>query len=261
MALVKLTFDGAINTAKNDAIFNYYLVNKQNGIFYDLGGRLTASISNGKITFADGFVSIYGRKVYVEENTSITVTLDSTAYGVVVIKADTSTNAVVLELKEANSSYPSLVQTNLLKDDGVFELPICYYKKTASSLTLDPSLLIYIFTNKDELAEAKNDINKTIESKQYGLATTIIMHSSYSAGVQKFDLSDVKTKKACIISFYICNNIINLNLKMLSGKTGLSVNYKFLGVDYTAMIELENNTLIITSGSTTHEVFSVFASY
>ena len=28
MALVKLTFDGAINTAKNDAIFNYYLVNK-----------------------------------------------------------------------------------------------------------------------------------------------------------------------------------------------------------------------------------------
>src|SRR5574344_942201 len=99
MALVKLTFDGAINTAKNDAIFNYYLVNKQNGIFYDLGGRLTASISNGKITFVDGFVSIYGRKVYVEENTSIIVTLDSTAYGIVVIKADTSTNAVTLELK------------------------------------------------------------------------------------------------------------------------------------------------------------------
>ena len=32
MALVKLTFDGAINTAKNDAIFNYYLVNKNPSI-------------------------------------------------------------------------------------------------------------------------------------------------------------------------------------------------------------------------------------
>jgi hypothetical protein len=261
MALVKLTFDGAINTAKNDAIFNYYLVNKVNGIFYDLGGKIYPSVANGKITFADGFVSIYGRRVYVEKDTSITVTLDSSAYGTVVIKVDTSANTVTLVLKEATNVYPSLTQTNLLEEEGVFELPICYYRKTASSLSIDTSQLVYISTNKDELQAAKSEIVRTIDSKQYGIASTTISHSSYSKGVQKFDLNSLKSKDVLIISFYLCNNIVTLNSKMLGGRTGISVNYKFLGQDYTAIVEYENGTLIITAGDISHEVFAVFVSY
>lgn len=261
MALVKLTFDGAINTAKNDAVFNYYLVNKTNGIFYDLGGRIAPSVLNGKITFDDGFVSIYGRRVYVEKNTSITITLDSIAYGAVVIRVDTSANTVTLEIREAANAYPSLTQTNLLEEEGVFELPICYYTKTASSLSIDTSSLIYITTNKEELQVAKTEIGKTIESKQYGIASMVISHSSYSKGVQKFNLNSLKSKDVLIISFYLCNNIITLNSKMMSGKTGISVNYKFLGQDYTATVEYENGTLIITAGDASHEVFAVFVSY
>jgi hypothetical protein len=155
-------------------------VNKVNGIFYDLGGRISPGVSNGKITFADGFVSIYGRRVYVEKDTSVTVTLDSSAYGIAVIRADTSANTVTLELKEAASSYPSLTQTNLLEEEGVFELPVCYYRKTASSLTVDTSPLVYIRTDKDQLDSAKDEINGTIGSKQYGIKTDYIAYNSYS---------------------------------------------------------------------------------
>lgn len=39
MGLKKLTFDEALNTAKDDAFFNWYLTNKTNGIFTDLGDK------------------------------------------------------------------------------------------------------------------------------------------------------------------------------------------------------------------------------
>jgi hypothetical protein len=74
-------------------------------------------------------------------------------------------------------------------------------------------------------------------------------------------LNSLKSKDVLIISFYLCNNIVTLNSKMLGGRTGISVNYKFLGQDYTAIVEYENGTLIITAGDISHEVFAVFVSY
>ena len=96
MGLKKLTFDEALNTAKDDAFFNWYLTNKTNGIFTDLGDKCDATSSNGKITssngkitFKDGFVSIYGRRIYIENGTNISVSLDSTKKGYVILKVDT----------------------------------------------------------------------------------------------------------------------------------------------------------------------------
>lgn len=261
MALVKLTFDGAINTAKNDAIFNYYLVNKQHGIFYDLGGRLTASASNGKITFADGFVSIYGRRIYVEENTSITVTLDSTAYGVVAIKADTSANTVTLELKESSSGYPSLTQTNLIEEDGVFELPICYYQKTASSLTINTSGVPYITTNATDLENAINDVNDTIDSKQYGIKSSYVAYTSFSSGKHTFHLTSLSSKDTKLVSFFICNNLITFNLRLLGSYSCVTFTYIYLGTTYTGTMTLSNNILTLTTGDSTHKVKGIYVSY
>ena len=261
MALVKLTFDGAINTAKNDAIFNYYLVNKVNGIFYDLGGRISPGVSNGKITFADGFVSIYGRRVYVEKDTSVTVTLDSSAYGIVVIRADTSANTVTLELKEAASSYPSLTQTNLLEEEGVFELPVCYYRKTASSLTVDTSPLVYIRTDKDQLDSAKDEINGTIGSKQYGIKTDYIAYNSYSDGKHTFHLTSLAEKDTKLVSFYICNNLVTFNLTILGGYSCVTFTYIYLGTTYKGTLTLSNNILTLTAGDTSHKVKGIYVSY
>ena len=99
MAVVKLTFDGSLNTAKQDAAFNHYLASGQIGIVKGLGGEVVASSSNSKITFSDGYVMAYGRKVYIEEGTSINITLDSSACGYVVISIDTSQNTVTLHTK------------------------------------------------------------------------------------------------------------------------------------------------------------------
>ena len=46
MGLKKLTFDDALNTAKDDAFFNWYLTGKTNGIFNDLGGKCKATSAN-----------------------------------------------------------------------------------------------------------------------------------------------------------------------------------------------------------------------
>lgn len=261
MALVKLTFDGAINTAKNDAIFNYYLVNKVNGIFYDLGGRIYPSVANGKITFADGFVSIYGRRIYVEKDTSITVTLDSSAYGIVVIRADTSANTVTLQLKEAAGTYPSLTQTNLLEEEGVFELPICYYRKTASSLTVNTSPVGYIWTNKDQLDNAKSEINETIDSKQYGIKTTYVAYNSYSAGKHTFHLTSLAGKDTRLVSFFICNNLVTFNLNVLGAYSCVTFTYVYFGTTYTGTLTLTNNILLLNAGDTTHKVKGIYVSY
>ena len=180
MGLKKLTFDEALNTAKDDAYFNWYLTNKINGIFYDLGNKCEATSINGTITFKDGFVSIYGRRIYIDNGTSISVSLNKTCKGYVILKVDTVNNEVSLTSKEGTSSnYPSLSQTNLLSEDGVFEFPMVGYSKTTTSLTLDKSVITYIRTNKDERNDGDTNlkqlfkydiatVNNTINSKQHG---------------------------------------------------------------------------------------------
>mgnify|MGYP003491318361 CR=1 FL=1 len=140
-----MTFDGSLNTAKQDAAFNHYLASGQIGIVKGLGGEVVASSSNSKITFSDGYVMAYGRKVYIEEGTSINITLDSSACGYVVVSIDTSQNTVTLHTKEKSSGYPSLTQDNLLESDGKYELPICSYIKTSSSLKYFSMHLLYSF--------------------------------------------------------------------------------------------------------------------
>ena len=90
---------------------------------------MAATSSNSRITFSDGYVMAYGRKVYIEEGTSIDITLDSSACGYVVVSIDTSQNKVTLHTKEKSSGYPALTQDNLLESDGKYELPICSYIK------------------------------------------------------------------------------------------------------------------------------------
>ena len=85
MGLKKLTFDEALNTAKDDAYFNWYLTNKINGFFYDLWNKCEATSINGTITFKDGFVSIYGRRIYIDNGTSISISLNKTCKGYVIL--------------------------------------------------------------------------------------------------------------------------------------------------------------------------------
>ena len=68
MGLVKITFDGSSVTSKRDADINHHLGGLvRAGIIEGLGNECQVSVSNNYITFRDGYVQIYGRRIYVED--------------------------------------------------------------------------------------------------------------------------------------------------------------------------------------------------
>jgi hypothetical protein len=138
MAVVKITFDGSSVGAKTDAEIYYFLLSNEVGIFKGFKGGINYSFSNGKITFSDGYASIYGRLIYIENNTQVSVALDSSKKGYVVLGINTNTNDASLYIKE-KTSYPTLTTTNLLNSKGLYELVLCAYSKTRSLLTFDSS--------------------------------------------------------------------------------------------------------------------------
>lgn len=138
MALQKITFDGSSVTSKKDADINHHLGGLvPAGIISGLGNECSVSVSNNYITFQDGYVQIYGRRIYVEANSQVYVSLDATKYGYVVIEVNLSNNTVSLKSVETtSSSYPSLTQQNLMTSGTLYQFPIAKYKKTTSSITL-----------------------------------------------------------------------------------------------------------------------------
>ena len=67
-----------------------------------LKNECSMTLANNTITFQDGYVSIYGRVIYMENQTTIGVTPDSSKSGYVILGVNTSTNEVNLYLKRTN---------------------------------------------------------------------------------------------------------------------------------------------------------------
>ena len=247
MSVQKLTFDGALNTAKTDALFNYFLTDCQNGIIEGVGNECTASSVESKVIFKNGFVSIYGRKIYIEEGTSIDVILDSDKKGYVIIKVDTSTNNVELKLKEgSNSAYPELTQNDLIADDGIFELPICSYSKTASSLTLGKEKVTYVNLITSKINTAKTDLITKIDAIQDGvLGRSYSGSKAYNKNRYSFNIDDVYYKSGATLSFQLCNHIFTMPLALVKQKSGKDISYDYLGTTYQMNIEADNGTLTI----------------
>lgn len=251
MALVKLTFDGSLNTAKQDAAFNHYIASGQIGIVKGLGGEVVATSSNSKITFSDGYVMAYGRKVYIEEGTSINISLDSTAYGYVVICIDTSQNIVTLTTKEKLTSYPTLTQDNLLENDGKYEIPICSYIKTPSSLAIGVINVPYIKNANILVNEAKSELKTNIDAIQNGMKYTYMLAPTPTKNVYTFTLSnEIRSKDCVLIHFYVANNIFTVSLSMLKGITSLMQSFRYLNSDYSLSLEYSNGKLYIDLSST-----------
>lgn len=263
MAIIKLTFDGSLNTAKQDAYFNYYLTNKQNGIVKGLGNEVAATASNGTITFKDGFVSIYGRRVYVENGTSIKISLDSTKYGYVILKVNTAKNEASIETKEGTSLiYPSLTQQNLLDDDGIYEQALCSYYKTSSSLTIHTNDVTYVRTFGEIMNEVQTNLNAKIAKIQNGIVGVTIARGSKDGVKQTFNISSYVNKSDVLIRFSLCGNVISTSLKQITSTSyGLFIPYYSLGTWYNLEVNYANGTLTLYTGADTHNIKNIFINY
>lgn len=250
MALIKITFDSASVSSKQDADCNHFMASNLNGRIYGLGGNVNVTTSNNYLILSSGYVQVYGRRVYVESNTKIAVALDGNAYGYVVICFDLGNNAVSLEKKETPSGYPSLIQENLQLGGLIYELPVARYTKTASSLTLDGNYDAPKIHNPDFLAEDRDLAQRASINSQYGPA----YQGTYSSVSGRFfTYSGIHSGNASngFGNVFVAGWNVVFSTAAASG-SGAVYQYKFNGTWYDVGIQLTSSGLIVSPYSAAH---------
>ena len=199
MALQKITFDGSSVTSKKDADINHHLGGLvPAGIISGLGSECSVSVSNNYITFQDGYVQIYGRRIYLEANSQVYVSLDSTKYGYVVIEVNLSNNTVSLKSIETTStSYPSLTKQNLMTSGTLYQFPIAKYKKSTTSIVLQEFTPTYIKCGlRDVHLVKKSEVKYFEDPVNYEEVREVV-----------FDISDIPYEAMVYISFAVVDTM------------------------------------------------------
>jgi len=249
MGIQKITFDGSSVSAKVDAEIYHFLLSNEVGILKNYKNGLSFTLSNNVITFKDGYVSVYGRLIYIENNTQISISTDASRYGFVVLGINTTNNSVEIYLKENASSYPPLTRTNLLNSDGLYELVLCAYTKTTSSVALVPSYeRLFISNYREQISNLRSEMLSRFIPNSY--TPTQVSSGVYRIG----DLSSQMLERSIIQIIIGGTTVITfpgLQIFLLVGSTA-SVTYRNNGSDYSMHLSYQSGNLTLTCGHTSH---------
>jgi len=255
MGIQKVTFEGGNVTSKVDSDLYHYLFSSDVGILKGLKSECAFTLANNTITFGDGYISVYGRIIYVESQTTIGVTPDSSKYGYVVLGVNTSDNSASIYLKEQVGSYPSLSLTNLLTTDGLYEIVLCAYSKTTTSVTLNVSYSRKFITNDKTRV---NELETSILNRYYPVRKTV---SKIQNGIYQFSGTN-STELSQSIIYVTINNTVVVTIPgdalFIFVGSNTSVAYRYANSDYTLGVVYENGIVTFSCGSTIHNVTSVF---
>ncbi len=254
MGLQKITFEGGNVTAKIDSDLYHFLFSSDVGILKGLKSECSFTLANNTITFSDGYVSIYGRIIYMLNLTTIGITPDSSKYGYVVLGVDSSSNTVSLYLKEQVGGYPSLTMTNLLLTDGLYELVLCAYTKTTTSVTLTSYTRKMISNDKGRVDSLDDEIfNHYLPVRKQ---LTLV-----SAGTYRFSGTNSTELSQAILYVTINNHTVitfpGEQMFLFIG-SNTSISYRYASGDYSLSVVYENGIVTLTTGNTTHNITSVF---
>jgi hypothetical protein len=256
MALIKITFDSASVTSKQDADCNHFLANSQNGKILGLGSGVNVSTSNNYIYLSSGYVQVYGRRVYVEANTRIAVALDSSAYGYIFISFNLGNNTVSLSKRESSGNYPILTQEDLSNGGLLYELPVARYTKTTSSLILDPNYTAPQIKSADALA-ASRDVNQKAVMEDYYKCSFQRVSTTKSGNTYCFSLINSSTSNHGIGNVYVAGWNVIFSTDVCSGSGGV-YQYKVNDTWYNVSIQLTSAGLYVTPASSSHIVNNVY---
>lgn len=255
MGLQKITFDGGNVSAKTDADLYHFLLSYQVGVLQSVKSSVSFTLANNTITFQDGYVVIYGRVIYVEPNTQVAIAPDSNKNGYVVLSVNTINNSVTLSIKEQASTYPSLTRNSLIGADGIYEFPLCAYKKTTTSVAIDYSYkreTIYAFSQSIE--ELKQKIRSDFEPR-------VVEPSLISgSGIYRvYDLSSADLMRAVIVIVVNGTTHVTYATPMMFVTIGSSggVQYQIGGTNYSMGLSYNNGALTINCGSSNHRITRV----
>ncbi len=255
MGVQKVTFEGGNVTSKIDADLYHHLFSQDVGILMGLKNECGCTLANNTITFSDGYISVYGRIVYIENATTIGVTPDTSKYGYVVLGVNTSDNTTNIYLKELEGGYPSLTLTNILTTNGLYELVLCAYTKTTTSVTLNTSYSRKLIQNdKEKITELESDLVDRFLPQRKQL-------TKVSNGVYQF----VATGSVDLSESIIYVAINNHSVVSFPGEaififvgSNTNVSYRYGGADYSLGVVYESGIVTLTCGSSIHNVTSVF---
>lgn len=254
MGIQKITFDGATVSAKVDADVYHFLFSHSVGILSGIKNNINYTLANNIITFLDGYVAVYGRLIYIENNTQISISPDSNKLGFVVLGVNTSTNEVSIYLKEQASSYPTLTQNNLVDGNGLYEFVLCAYSKTQTAVVLDRAYgRIFISSVDTRIEELKNKLRNDMSPKEFQ-ATKI------SNGVYR--ITGVRSDMLMRSVIYIVvgsNRVVTLpGILMFQGVgSAFSISYEYASTTYSMYISYVGGNLTMTCSSTSHTVSKV----
>lgn len=260
MALKKITFDGATVSSKDDADINYHLFNLiPVGIIKGLGNEIPVTAGNNTITFGSGYLQIYGRRIYMEANTQVSITLDSVRNGYVIVDVNLAANTLQLLTVESSSGWPSLTQNNLATTNGKYQFPIARYTKTATSLTLDNA-----FTQARPIIKTLSEMvdDKSQETRDWAIgrfAHKLMQPVDMFATVLKYNLSEFPGPTSeCLIHVRLGKiATFTFSGRHLTSASIQSLYYRYLGTDYYLTIEYTNSQMYLYPNNTTHKIQSV----
>ena len=261
MGLIKITFDGSSVSSKQDADINYHVTGLvPAGIIRGLGSELSYTASNNYITFQDGYVQIYGRRLYVEAGSQVYVSLDSTKYGYVVITVNLLNNTATLGVAESSSSaYPTLTQENLHKDGNTYQMPIAKYSKTTTSLSLQPLERTFIET---PLSVANTGYDRAVDYLED-------YYDSYNwKGSWTSNKSNIYLTESQWSTYNKTMFILHLNIgvtvcvpgRFISATSSFTVDYYYNGKMHTISTGCSSSSkyLIFTCSDTSHYIRNVY---
>ena len=250
MGVVKITFDGSSVSASQDAVLNHFLSgNIDAGIFEGIGSELSYSVSNNYITFQDGYVQVYGRRMYVEAGSQVYISLDSVRYGYVILDVNLSSNSVTLTKVESSGIYPSLIQNNLLTGGTRYQFPIAKYSKNTSSITMQSFTRTMIPTS---LSQANSGYNRAVSYVQQNYRVIYIFGPDYRSGsTYRWNFSDQLLGQSIII-VNIENRVqIPLTGIFITGNSVFSIDYRLHGADHTLYGEWSTSGMLLLNTNST----------
>lgn len=255
MGVQRITFDGGNVTAKRDADLYHFFLSKEVGILKGLGHECSFTLSNNTITFRDGYVAIYGRILYLEDQTLVVIHPDSTKFGYVLLQVNTLSNQALITSKESSQGYPALTQENLQERDGVYELVLCGYQKTTTSVTLSSQI------ERDFLESTQTKLANQALMFQNDLMPMSCPLTKLSNGVYRFGNMNPLLLQRSLLYIVIENTLVVSfpgQLLFLQVGSNTSLNYRYGGSDFTLGVGYAAGFVTLTCGTTAHRVTSVY---
>jgi hypothetical protein len=254
MGLQKITFEGGNVTSKVDSDLYHFLFSSDVGILKGLKSEASYTLANNTITLSDGYVSVYGRIIYIENQTTIGVTPDSSKFGYVILGVNTTDNTVNLYLKEQTGSYPSLAVNNLLITDGLYELVLCAYTKTTTSVTLTNYSRKLISNDKARVDNLDNQIfNHYLPVRK---SLTLV-----NSGTYRFSGTNSEELRESVLYVVINGTTVVTfpgELLFIVVGSNTAVSYRYASSDYSLGISYENGVVTLTTTNSTHKITSLF---